>query len=58
MSELVAGNVHGSEILHGAGFVLPRLIALLANEIEHFYAHPSYSEQRYPITPQSLKSKN
>ena len=47
MSELVAGHVKGSKILHDSGYVLPRLIGLLANEIEYYYAHPVDAEQRY-----------
>src|SRR5208282_4820383 len=34
---------------HDSGFVLPRLIRSLANEIEYYYAHPQDSEQRYPF---------
>lgn len=48
MSELVAGHAKGSKILHDSGYVLPRLIGLLANEIEFYYAHPLESEQRFP----------
>ena len=55
MSELVAGHVKGSNILHDSGFVLPRLIRSLANEIEYYYAHPQDSEQRYPSLNSSLK---
>jgi hypothetical protein len=47
MSELVSGHPKGSQIIHDAAFVLPRLIALLANEIEYFYSHPTDSEERY-----------
>src|SRR5208282_3833356 len=54
MSELVAGHVKGSKILHDSGFVLPRLIRSLANEIEYYYAHPQDSEQRYPSPNSSL----
>lgn len=46
MSELVAGHVKGSKILHDSGYVLPRVIGLLANEIEYYYAHPQDAEQR------------
>ena len=54
MSELVAGHVKGSKILHDAGFVLPRLIRSLANEIEYYYAHPQGSEQRYLLLNSAL----
>jgi len=46
----VAGHVRGSKILHDAGFVLPRLITLLANEIEYFYTHPLSSDSRLFLT--------
>jgi hypothetical protein len=46
MSELVAGHSHGSKILHSSGYVLSRLIGLLANEIEYYYAHPTDAAQR------------
>jgi hypothetical protein len=48
MSELVAGHGKGSKILHDSGYVLPRLIGLLANEIEYYYARPTDSQQRSP----------
>ena len=47
MSELVASHGRGSKILHDAGYVLPRLIGLLASEIEYYYVHPQDAEQRY-----------
>lgn len=47
MSELVAGQAKGSKILHDSGYVLPRLIGLLANEIEYYYAHPADADQRH-----------
>jgi hypothetical protein len=56
MSELVAGHVKGSKILHDSGYVLPRVIGLLANEIEYYYAHPQDAEQRYFLKTQSLFS--
>lgn len=46
MGEIVAGNERGSKILHSAGFVVPRIIALLANEIEYFYSRPEDALQR------------
>jgi hypothetical protein len=51
MSSFIMGHPNGSQILHDAAFVLPRLIGLLANEIEYFYAHPSDSETRYVRSP-------
>jgi hypothetical protein len=50
MSEIIAGNVKGSKILHDSGYVLPRVIGLLANEIEYYYAHPHDADQRFPFT--------
>jgi len=48
MGEIVAGHDRGSKILHSAGFVVPRIISLLANEIEYYYSRPEYPRQRYP----------
>lgn len=49
MSELVVGHVKGSKILHDSGYVLPRLVGLLAKEIEYYYAHPVDAKQRYAL---------
>ena len=50
MGEIVAGHDRGSKILHSAGFVVPRIITLLANEIEYYYSRPEDPLQRYPLT--------
>ena len=46
LGEIVSASERGSKILHSAGFVVPRLISLLANEIEYFYSRPEDATQR------------